>query len=244
MDEKTVSTLERIQQAALDEFSEKGFLGASLRQIVKNAGVTTGAFYGYFSSKEALFASIVEPHAAALMGRFMEAQTSFAELPEEQQPDHMGVESSDCVHWMVDYICRHREPVKLLLCRSEGTSYEHFVHNMVEVEVEYTLKYMDVLRRLGREIPELDEQMCHIIASGMFNGIFEIVIHDMPEGRALRYVDQLRDFYTAGRLKLMGPKIPQNTIENKKEIPPGSGVCTSQTNRRPGGKGAPFFFTG
>ena len=49
MDEKTVSTLERIQQAALDEFSEKGFLGASLRQIVKNAGVTTGAFYGYFS---------------------------------------------------------------------------------------------------------------------------------------------------------------------------------------------------
>ena len=205
MDEKTVSTLERIQQAALDEFSEKGFLGASLRQIVKNAGVTTGAFYGYFSSKVALCASIVEPHAAALMGRFMEAQTSFAELPEEQQPDHMGVESSDCVHWMVDYICRHREPVKLLLCRSEGTSYEHFVHNMVEVEVEYTLKYMDVLRRLGREIPELDEQMCHIIASGMFNGIFEIVIHDMPEGRALRYVDQLRDFYTAGWLKLMGP---------------------------------------
>ena len=88
----TLSTLERIQQAALDEFSEKGFLGASLRQIVKNAGVTTGAFYGYFSSKEALFASIVEPHAAALMGRLMEAQTSFAELPEEQQPDHMGVE--------------------------------------------------------------------------------------------------------------------------------------------------------
>ena len=71
---------------------------------MKNAGVTTGAFYGYFSSKEALFASIVEPHAKALMGRFMEAQTSFAELPEEQQPEHMGIESSDCVHWMVDYM--------------------------------------------------------------------------------------------------------------------------------------------
>ena len=35
------------------EFLDKGFQGASLRQIVKNAGVTTGAFYGYFSSKEA-----------------------------------------------------------------------------------------------------------------------------------------------------------------------------------------------
>ena len=103
MEENTPTTLERIQEAAMTEFLDKGFLGASLRQIVKNAGVTTGAFYGYFSSKEALFASIVEPHAKALMGRFMEAQTSFAELPEEQQPEHMGIESSDCVHWMVEY---------------------------------------------------------------------------------------------------------------------------------------------
>ena len=33
---------------------------------------------------------------------------------------------------------------------------------------------------------------------------FEIVIHDMPREQALRDVDQLRDFYTAGWLKLMG----------------------------------------
>ena len=145
------------------EFLDKGFQGASLRQIVKNAGVTTGAFYGYFSSK-----------------------------------------SSGCVHWMVDYICAHREPVKLLLCRAEGTSYEHFVHNMVEAEVEYTQRYMEVLRRLGRDIPVLDKSLCHIIASGMFNGIFEIVVHDMPRDQAMRDVDQLRDFYTAGWLKLMG----------------------------------------
>ena len=204
MEEKSTATLKKIQKAAMAEFLDKGFLGASLRQIVKNAGVTTGAFYGYFSSKEALFASIVEPHATALMGKFMEAQTSFAELPESEQPAHMGVESGTYVDWMVDYICRHREPVKLLLCRAEGTSYERFVHNMVEVEVEYTLQYMEVLRRLGRDVPALSQSLCHIIASGMFNGIFEIVVHDMPREQALRDVAQLRDFYTAGWLKLMG----------------------------------------
>ena len=204
MEEKSNATLEKIHEAAMAEFLDKGFQGASLRKIVKNAGVTTGAFYGYFSSKEALFASIVEPHAAALMGRFMEAQTSFSELPEQEQPEHMGLESSQCVNWMVDYICDHREPVKLLLCKAEGTSYEHFVHNMVEVEVEYTLRYMDVLRRLGREVPELSQSLCHIIASGMFNGLFEIVVHDMPKEQALRDVKQFRTFYTGGWLKLMG----------------------------------------
>lgn len=203
MEEKLSDTMVKIQQAALEEFSDKGFLGASLRQIVKHAGVTTGAFYGYFSSKEALFASIVEPHAAALMGRFMEAQTGFAELPEEEQPQHMGEASGDYVNWMVDYICDHREPVKLLLCSAEGTSYEHFVHNMVEIEVEYTLKYMDVLRRSGREVPELKKSLCHIIASGMFSGLFEIAVHDMPREQALRDITQFRSFYTAGWLKLM-----------------------------------------
>lgn len=99
MQENTSDTLNKIQKAALKEFFDNGFLGASLRQIVKDAGVTTGAFYGYFSSKEALFASIVEPHAAALMGRFMEAQLSFAELPEKDQPEHMGEASGSCVRW-------------------------------------------------------------------------------------------------------------------------------------------------
>ena len=142
--------------------------------------------------------------AAALLGRYREAQTTFAEQPEKEQPEHMGLESGRCVDWMVDYICAHREPVKLLLCCAEGTSYEHFVHNMVEAEVEYTQRYMEVLRRLGRDIPVLDKSLCHIIASGMFNGIFEIVVHDMPRDQAMRDVDQLRDFYTAGWLKLMG----------------------------------------
>ena len=204
MEEKSSVTLERIQQAALAEFLDKGFQGASLRQIVKSAGVTTGAFYGYFSSKEALFASIVEPHAAAIMGRFMEAQTSFAELPETEQPSHMGVESSACVDWMVDYMYQHLEPVKLLLCCAEGTSYEHFIHNMVEVEVEYTEHYIRVLRNLGRDVPALDHQLCHIIASGMFNALFEVVVHEMPYDRARQYIRQLREFYTAGWYKLMG----------------------------------------
>ena len=51
--EKT--TLRTILNAAKAEFLEKGFRSASLRNIVKTACVTTGTFYGYYSSKEDLF---------------------------------------------------------------------------------------------------------------------------------------------------------------------------------------------
>ena len=205
MEAKTPDTLQKIQQVALEEFSDKGFLGASLRQIVKHAGVTTGAFYGYFYSKEDLFASIVEPHATILMRKYMEAHAAFSNLPAAEQPAHMSVESGAYIHWMVDYICRNREPVKLLLRGAEGTGYEHFVHNMVEVEVESTLRYMDTLHSLGHRFPAVNRSLCHIIASGMLSGIFEIVIHDMPYDQAIQDVERLQAFYTAGWLRLMSP---------------------------------------
>ena len=54
-----MNTLDNIHKAAKKEFLDKGFQMASLRNIVKNAGVTTGAFYGYYKSKEELFDALV-----------------------------------------------------------------------------------------------------------------------------------------------------------------------------------------
>ena len=54
MSEEEQTTLHLIRSAAMQEFLKKGFKSASLRNIVKIAGVTTGAFYGYYDSKEDL----------------------------------------------------------------------------------------------------------------------------------------------------------------------------------------------
>ncbi len=204
MSNEDAITLQNIMNAGKKEFLEKGFKSASLRNIVKEAGVTTGAFYGYYSSKEALFASIVEPHAAAIMGRFMKAQLDFAELPYEQQPEHMGVESSECVDWLIDYMYDHFDDVKILICCNDGTSYENFVDRMIDVEVEYTFKYIDVLKKLGKEVKQIDADLAHMIASGMFNGMFEVLYHNMPKERAKVFISQLCEFHTAGWYKIMG----------------------------------------
>ncbi len=47
-------------QAALDEFSEKGFHGTSVNDIARMAGVSIGSLYSYFPSKDDLFLSLVE----------------------------------------------------------------------------------------------------------------------------------------------------------------------------------------
>ena len=83
MEEKSTATLEKIQQAAMEEFSGQrlpGGLPAADREAGRGDHRRTSMAIS--PARRRLFASIVEPHAAALMGRFMEAQTSFAELPE------------------------------------------------------------------------------------------------------------------------------------------------------------------
>ncbi len=199
-----LTTREAILDAGKNEFLDKGFQSASLRRIVRQAGVTTGAFYGYFSSKGDLFSALVEEPARMLLSRFTQAQEIFSSLPPDKQPDQMGEISGDCMDWMVNYIYRHFDAFKLILCCAEGTEYEHFVHTMVEIEREGTHRFLDVLKRMGRSVREIDSQLEHILISGMFSGFFEIVVHDMPIEHSKRYVQELREFYTAGWQKIMG----------------------------------------
>lgn len=81
MSEAGQTTLHLILSAAMQEFLEKGYKSASLRNIVKTAGVTTGAFYGYYDSKEDLFEALVGEHYNFLLERFCKAQKEFAEIP-------------------------------------------------------------------------------------------------------------------------------------------------------------------
>ena len=78
------TTLSMIHAAAMEEFMEKGFRLASLRTIVKNAGVTTGAFYGYYGSKEELFGALVGGAYQYLMKTYKEALQTFSNLPEQR----------------------------------------------------------------------------------------------------------------------------------------------------------------
>ena len=198
------TTLERIHQAARAEFRAQGFQRASLRKIVKSAGLTTGAFYGYYSSKEALFEALVGEAYDYLMGRFREAQEAFARLPREEQPRELADFSGMCMFDMLHYAYDHLEECQLLLTASEGTRFAGLVDEMVEIEVTATHDYMAVLGELGRPAPRLDPRLEHILITGMFRTFFELILHAMPLEEAENYLRQMRAFYTAGWLEVMG----------------------------------------
>ena len=198
------TTLENIHRAAKAEFLEKGYKDASLRNIVKSVGMTTGAFYGYYKSKEELFEAIVGEHYEYILNRFIKAQQKFAELPAAQQPEVMSDISGICMYDMLHYAYEHLEECKLILCCSEGTKFAGLIDEMVEIETKGTHDYLMVLEKLGRPAPPIDGRLEHILITGMFNTFFELIIHEMPLEEAKHYLKEMRAFYTAGWMKIMG----------------------------------------
>ena len=197
-------TLNKILSASTEEFLKKGFLNASLRSIAKAAGVTTGALYGYYDSKEALFDALVQEDYEHFLSRYRAALEDFDHLPMEQQPENLGKESQACLQELLVYMYDHRDAFHLLLLCSAGTRYASMVDELAGLEVDATHRYYEVLAKLGSPVPAIDGRLEHILVTGMMNAYFEMIVHDMPMEDALLYLEELNSFYTAGWKKIMG----------------------------------------
>ncbi|MBE2233911.1 MAG: TetR/AcrR family transcriptional regulator [Anaerolinea sp.] len=63
---RSEETRERLMQAALASFAERGYDATGVAEICQRAGVSKGAFYYHFASKQALFLALLDQWLAAL----------------------------------------------------------------------------------------------------------------------------------------------------------------------------------
>ena len=191
------STLQKIQQIATSEFLSKGFRGASLREIVRKAGVTTGAFYGYYKSKEELFNALVSLHGDYVLDFFKETVAKFKSLPKSDWAKNMSDSSDRGMREIFEYAYENKDAFRLILSASEGTKWENFIHRIVEVEIEMTHLFYREIEKEGYKPFAFDPTLEHMIISGEFSAFFELIVHDIPKEEGLRCVKELHDFYQA-----------------------------------------------
>lgn len=196
-----------ILETAKREFLERGFLGTSMRRIAGLSGVTTGAMYGYFASKEEIFDSLVKDAYEAVMNAYRNAHEEFASLPYKEQVAGMGTITARCIEWCVGYIYDHIDEFRLILMCSEGTHYSSMVDEMMKIEEESTEKFIDLMRENGMPVPDIDPLLEHMITSGYFMSFFEIVRHSVPRDAAFSYIHDLQAFYKAGWERLFGMRL-------------------------------------
>jgi AcrR family transcriptional regulator len=82
-EQRKEETRRELVEAASRVFAQHGFQGASLEQIAREAGFTTGAIYFHFGGKDELFLAAFESYALARVGEVTEAyQAAEGDLPQ------------------------------------------------------------------------------------------------------------------------------------------------------------------
>lgn len=105
------TTRERILDAALDVFANKGFHDARLDEIVEESGTSKGSIYFHFPNKERLFLALIDKFVNLLERRVVAAI--------EQEPVGMGRVRTALVT-VISTFGQYRRPAKLLLVQAGG----------------------------------------------------------------------------------------------------------------------------
>lgn len=189
---------ERILECAKKEFLEKGYTDASLRTIAADANTSTQSIYVRFRDKEGLFSAIVEPAADAFMAQFCKVQETFHAFDPETQRQEVGKYSADEMMKMVDYMYDNFDAFRLLLDASYGTRFQNFVDRLVAVEEEYTWKWMEVTGSASELIEAMPRELYHMVVTSCFEGIFEVIRHEMRRENAKKYISMLGRYHHAG----------------------------------------------
>ena len=90
MSTKAEDTQKNILNTARKHFLKDGLTGASLRNIVKDAGLTTGAFYKYYPTKEALFDALTDPYMEHIYQIYDQIVEEFEKLSASDQTRNMS----------------------------------------------------------------------------------------------------------------------------------------------------------
>ena len=197
---------ERILQCAKEEFLKNGYKDASLRVIAAAAGTSTNSIYVRFQDKQGLFRAIVEPAVDGMMKMFMDIQETFHQFDEQKQVETMGKYTADGMENIIDYIYENFDAFRLVLDASYGTEFQNFVDDLTRIEVEYTYKCMEVIGCESVKSGQVTEEFIHIIVTAYFNGMFEVVRHNMDRAAAHNYVKMLNRYHMAGFSTVFDPQ--------------------------------------
>jgi AcrR family transcriptional regulator len=135
-----------IARSALRVFARKGFLSATMAEIARGAGISTGNIYRYYEGKEVLFQALLpDDFAQALLGllrRRVEALAGIEDLRQLPPTASFHLASEELLRFAIE----NRLRVVILLGRCEGTKYEGFAEEVVRGLVGSAIEHFRALR--------------------------------------------------------------------------------------------------
>ena len=196
-------TRKHLLECAKEEFLEKGYMKASLRNICKEAGVTTGALYFFFKDKEDLLAELVEEPLRQLYAVMEEHYA--AEMRNEDQVAQLELADDGDLEASREIIRRmyaNRDTFLLLLTKSQGSRFETWLEEVVDISEQQYRRLCDMVTNATGK-PRIDDYMTHWMAHIMVDTFVHLFLHETEESVALKHVDALTRYLIRGWMGMM-----------------------------------------
>ena len=190
---------ELLIEAAKQEFLDKGYNKASLRNICAKAGVTTGALYFFFENKAELFAAIVDRPVNGLKELLTEHVKEDSEyMAELESIENIEMDHSDLSDMLIEYIYRYYDSFMLLLSSAENTVYENCVDEFVEMtERSIPLMLAEVKGYT------YDEYYSHWMSHITVDAIIHVIKHEKDKEIAKKRMRSIMNYLIRGWVGLV-----------------------------------------
>lgn len=195
-------THDLILKSAMKDFLSVGFRNASIRNICRDAGVTNGAFYAHFKSKDDLFAALVSDKLQV----FNETYQDLSKMNIRSANDVMRVfeASYGSIETLIHYIYSEKEVFKLILESSDGSSFAGFVDDLIDEECSNTMKFLEGSRRFIKHPENISYRIIRIGSAMVINYAFDAFLNGISEDDNIRETKLASDFCIAGYRKIFG----------------------------------------
>lgn len=194
------STINNILNSAKAEFLQKGFKDASLRNIAKQAGVTTGAIYGYFKDKDDIFVTLVKDVLDGFYKLIEEVEAVERSMSKEGIGFPEQIFSAKKSHLRyLKYLYDNYDICKLVIMCSSGSSIEDFMDQFMEKSLEELKGFIYSVKKTS----DLDEFTIHILIEFYIKSMTEFIKHDIPYETAVKQFENINTFFFAGWKELM-----------------------------------------
>jgi len=193
----------KVLEAAKAEFLEYGFVDASMRRIAQGAGLTASGLYKHFPSKEEMFAALVEPLICGFDEVYLKRRDLDIEKIDKAELNIIVRQGGETVRIM-NFIYDHFDEFRLLVCKSQSTKFENFVHEIATREESMTNSYMSRIKKRGIPIKSYRKNEFHLLVTSNVDAILQAVRHGYSRREALHYARTLDDFYRHAWLDFFG----------------------------------------
>ncbi|MDU0983639.1 MAG: TetR/AcrR family transcriptional regulator [Enterococcus faecalis] len=181
-------------ESGLSHFEKEGFQQTKIRQLCLTAGVTTGAFYKHFTSKEALFEEINNEEFTKYLLNLenIDIEKSWRENFNELDP-------------FINYIFENKRIFDLVLFQSAGTKYQDIVEKITSFVTKKTVCCLDKLKTIGMINQNLvfNEEEIHFYIYSFYATFYDILKHSYSKEKTMLLTRRLYRFSVPGWIELL-----------------------------------------